>query len=213
MATFAYLRVSTDQQDVDSQRHGILEYANANGLTDIAFTSDSVSGKKKWHERKLGQLLESMSPGDIILFAEMSRIARSTLQVLEVMQFCIENQIEAHVVKQRMILADDLQSRIVATTLGMAAEIEREMISIRTKEALAARVKAGKVLGRPVGSGGKSKLDKHEKEIRDYMAKGINKRAIAKLLDVGHTTLYRWLDKKNIKYVEGKLIKKVGDSI
>lgn len=206
MAIFAYLRVSTDTQDVDNQRHGILEYANANGMSDIKFTSDAVSGKKKWRQRKLGEVLEGMSAGDIILFAEMSRIARSTLQVLEVMQYCIEHQIEAHVVKQRMILSDDLQSRIVATTLGMAAEIEREMISIRTKEALAARIKAGKVLGRPKGPTGKSKLDKQEAEIRKYMEKGINKRAIAKLLDVSHTTLYRWLEKKNIQYVEGKLI-------
>ena len=105
-AHHAYLRVSTDDQDVDNQRHGILEYANSRGLANLQFTEDSVSGKTSWRERKLGELIESLSPGDVLIFAEISRIARSTLQVLEVLEHCVERNIAVHIAKQQIALDD-----------------------------------------------------------------------------------------------------------
>lgn len=199
MTTWAYLRVSTDAQDVDNQRHGILEYANAHGLHDLQFVSDAVSGKVKWRERKLGELLAKVGAGDTVVFAEISRIARSTLQVLEVLEHCTAREINVHIAKQRMVLDGSMQATITATVLGLAAEIEREFISLRTREALAKRKHDGMILGRPKGPAQHVKLDDKEAEIRGYLDKKINKRNIAKLVDCAPSTLYDWLDRRGIK--------------
>ncbi|MBE9045886.1 recombinase family protein [Pleurocapsales cyanobacterium LEGE 10410] len=192
MTIYAYLRVSTNQQDVDNQRHGILEYANQKSLGHLEFVEDSVSGQKRWRDRELGKLLTKTSQsGDTIVFAEISRMARSTLQVLEILECCMQRGISVHIAKQRMVLDDSMPSRITATVLGLVAEIERELISLRTTEALAKRKAAGKTLGRPRGKRSASlKLDAKEQEIKMYLAKGISKRSIAKLVDCAPSTLY-----------------------
>jgi len=104
MAKYAYLRVSTDSQDFANQKHGVYKYANCAGMANLVFVEDTVTGKKKWHQRKLGQLLEGMLPRDTLVFAEISRIARSTLQVLEVLEFCMDKGINVHIAKQNMQL-------------------------------------------------------------------------------------------------------------
>lgn len=198
-AVYAYLRVSTDAQDVDNQRHGVLEYANSHQLTGLIFTEDSASGKTPWQQRKVGALLlETCQRGDTVIFAEISRMARSTLQVLEILKHCIDAGINVHIAKQRMILDGSMQSKITATVLGLAAEIEREFISMRTKEALAKRKAEGVQLGRPRGPAASVKLDPHEPMIRDYLAKGINKRDIARLIECSPSTLYDWLKRRGI---------------
>lgn len=197
---WAYLRVSTDAQDVDNQKHGVLDYANSHNLHGLTFVEDAVSGKIKWHERKVGDLLKNQAvSGDVIIFAEISRMARSTLQVLEILEYCMAKGIGVHIAKQKMVLDGSMQSRITATVLGLAAEIEREFISIRTTEALAKRKAEGMILGRPKGPAEHVKLDSREAEIRGYMAKGINKRAVAKLVDCAPSTLYDWLKRRNIR--------------
>lgn len=201
MVVYAYLRVSTDHQDLDNQRHGILEYANIHGFSSMQFVKDAVSGQVKWQMRALGGLLsETAQKGDVVIFAEISRMARSTLQVLEMLECCMRRGISVHIAKQQMILDGSMQSRIAATVLGLAAEIEREFISLRTTEALAKRKAEGKPLGRPKGRQSASlKLDPKESEIRLYLAKGISKRSIAKLLDCSPSTLYDWLERKGIR--------------
>lgn len=197
---YAYLRVSTGQQDVDNQKHGILEYANQMRLGAVVFIEDTASGRKKWRERKLGDLVNvTAKKRDTILFAETSRIARSTLQVLEVLQECAEKGVRVHMAKERRVIDDSLDSKVMVTMLGLAAEIERDMISIRTTEALAARKAAGVQLGRPKGQAVKTKLDDREMEIRGYLDKGINKRSIAKLVDCAPSTLYEWFKRKGIR--------------
>lgn len=200
MVTYAYLRVSTNQQDVDNQRHGILEYANQKSLGHLEFVADSVSGQKRWRDRELGQLLtQATIAGDIIIFAEISRMARSTLQVLEILECCMQRELIVHIAKQQMVLDNKLPSRITATVLGLAAEIERELISIRTKEALAKRKASGKPLGRPKGrQSAKLKLDSRKEEIKLYLDKGISKRSIAKLVDCAPSTLYYWLERNQL---------------
>lgn len=200
MVAYGYLRVSTDHQDVSNQRHGILEYANQKNLGHLDFVEDVASGKQRWQSRAVGKLLtETAQAGDLIIFAEISRMARSTLQVLEMLSICIDRKISVHIAKQNLILEGDLQSRIAATILGLAAEIEREFISLRTKEALAKRKAEGKHLGRPLGRrSSKLKLDEYENEIRKYLAKGISKRAIAKLIECSPSTLYDWMHRRNI---------------
>lgn len=214
MTVYAYLRVSTDDQDVQNQKHGILEYANQHQLGNVIYQEDTASGKTNWKKRKLGELLnETMTEGDTLIIAEISRMARSTLQVLEALQIAAENGVNIHIAKQKMIMDNSMQSRITATVLGLAAEIEREFISIRTKESLAKRKqeleekgyfinsKGKKVtsLGRPKGKASTTKLDKYDTEIRDYLKKGISKRSIAKLVDCAPSTLYDWLERKGLK--------------
>lgn len=200
MTVFAYLRVSTDHQDVANQRHGIYEYANAHQLGPLHFVEDTVSGQIRWRDRPIGYLLTATAQsGDVVMFAEISRMARSTLQVLEILEYCAGAGITVHVAKQKMVLDSSMQSRITATVLGLAAEIEREFISLRTSEALAKRKAEGKPLGRPKGRRAtRVKLDDHEAEIRRYLAKGISKRAIAKLVDCAPSTLYDWLERRNL---------------
>lgn len=199
MAYYAYLRVSTDQQDVDNQRHGILEYANQRGITGLQFVEDNASGKIKWRDRKSGDLLlKTMQPGDTVLFAEVSRMARSTLQILEMLEHCAAQNFVVHIAKQNMVFDDSLNSKITATVLGLAAEIEREFISMRTKEALAKRKAAGMVLGRPKGKAKKLKLDKKSAEIRKYLDMGISKSAICKLVGCAPSTLYEWIERRKV---------------
>ncbi len=201
MANVAYLRVSTDRQDVDNQRYGILEYANQHHINDLSFFEDTASGKIKWQRRKLGEILSQLAVGDTLLFSEVSRIGRSTLQVLEVLEHCISHNINVHIVKQNMIFDGSMQSKIIATVLSMAAEIERDFISMRTKEALAVRKKAGIILGRPKGPAANTKLDKHRAQIQDFINKGVSKRSIAKIIECAPSTLYDYVSRKSIKAV------------
>ena len=125
MAVYAYLRVSTDQQDVENQRYGILEYANAQNLGSLQFVEDTVSGRQAWRDRGVGELLtETAQAGDVVLFAEISRMARSTLQVLEILEQSMARELIIHIAKQHMVLDGSMQSRIMATVLGLTAEIE-----------------------------------------------------------------------------------------
>jgi DNA invertase Pin-like site-specific DNA recombinase len=201
MVAYAYLRVSSDRQDVNNQRHGILEYANTHNLGTLHFVEDEVSGSLKWQDRAVGELLsETAQSGDVVIFAEVSRMARSTLQVLEMLEYCMRKGISVHITKQRMILDGSMQSRIAATVLGLAAEIEREFISQRTSEALAKRKAEGKPIGRPKGKKSSHlKLDAKETEIREYLLKGISKRSIAKLVECAPSTLYDWLDRRQLR--------------
>jgi DNA invertase Pin-like site-specific DNA recombinase len=201
MANYAYLRVSTDQQDVDNQRHGILEYCNKNKINDLSFIEDTVSGKKKWKERKLGELIQlTMQSGDTLVVSEISRLARSTLQVLEILEVSADKNIAVHIAKQNLVFTEkgDITSTIMATVLGMVAQIEREFISMRTKEALAARKAAGMVLGRPKGKAEKVKLDAKRSEILSLLDKGVSKRSIAKIVDCAPSTLYDWFKRHKI---------------
>ena len=199
MPIYGSLRVSTDQQDVNNQKHGILEYANQHGFSDIQFVEDIVTGKKNWRERGIGRILEKCEEGDTVLVAEVSRLARSTLQVLEILQFCHEKGINLHIAKNGMKFDSSMQSKITATILGLAAEIEREFISSRTKEALAARKAAGVKLGRPRGKAEKLKLDEHKETIQEYLDKGVSKTAIAKIIECPVTTLHDYCKTRKLK--------------
>ncbi|WP_028301866.1 recombinase family protein [Oceanospirillum beijerinckii] len=200
MSVFAYLRVSTTRQDVDNQRHGILEYCNQRSLTNLQFVEDTAPGKKKWRERRLGQLLDEAQAGDVVVFSEISRIARSTLQVLEVLEHCTEKGVHAHITKQNMVFDGSIQSRVTATVLGMAAEIEREMISMRTKEALAARKKDGKILGGPTGPANQYKLDPKRKQIEDLLKKEVSIRQIAKIVECAPSTLADYIRRESLRF-------------
>ena len=198
MTNFAYLRVSTDQQDVQNQKFGILDYCNKNNLSPIKFIEDTASGKIAWQDRAIGQIMERATNGDLIVVSEISRLGRSTLQVLEILEAAAKKEISVHIAKNHMVIDGSMQSTITATILGLAAQIEREFISSRTKEALAKRKADGFKLGRPKGQSQLLKLDSFHDEITGYLKKGINKRAISKLIECSPSTLYSWLKRRKL---------------
>jgi DNA invertase Pin-like site-specific DNA recombinase len=207
---YAYLRVSTDAQDVANQRHGVNEYAQANKLEPLIYREDTASGKKPWRERELGKLIEATNNGDVLIVSEISRLARSTLQVLEILQACAERGLVVHIAKSKMVMDNSLNSRITATILGLAAEIEREFISARTTEALAKRRAEGLPIGRPKGAlGVNKKLSKYRKEILSMLDKGMSKQSIAKYYEVHPETLYNWLHDNDFeRYISTKTVEK-----
>lgn len=198
MAIYVYLRVSTDTQDVENQKHGILEYCKMQGIEVDSVLEDTASGRMDWRTRKIGDVLSATTKGDTILVAEVSRLARSTLQVLEILKMASERQVSVVIVKNGLRFDNSMQARITATILGLAAEIERDFISMRTKEALAKRKEAGKKLGRPLGAVARQyKLDHKRSEIERYLRLGINGSAIAKLIGVSRPTLRNWLSRNH----------------
>lgn len=201
---FGYVRVSTTQQDADKQWNTVLNYANDVLKSAIEKVEDTASGKIEWRKRSLGSIVEQAKAGDIIVVSEVSRLERSTLGVLEFLKVTAEREIEVHIVQQNLIFKgqNDLTSKILATTLGMAAEIEREFISQRTRNALE-KVKAdGKQLGRPKGKATKHKLDPRRSEIFSMLKKGVTKRSIARYLEVSPATLYSFIDREENKILE-----------
>ncbi|WP_028316665.1 recombinase family protein [Desulfatibacillum aliphaticivorans] len=202
MRTIAYLRVSTDRQDVDNQRLEILNLANEKSLGQVEFIEDSVSGKVSWKKRKLGELVERLETGDVLLTAELSRLGRSMLEIMEILALCVEREIRVYAAKGNWSLDGTMQSKIVAMVFAMAAEIERDLISQRTKAALATRKAQGKKLGRPQGVG-RSKLDAHEAWIRELAGLGVTKKSIAEQLGTSVRNLSNWMKKHGIQRRKG----------
>jgi DNA invertase Pin-like site-specific DNA recombinase len=206
MRTYAYIRISTDAQDLNNQRHGVIDYAKRHGLEPLTFFEDTASGKKLWRQRDLGKLFDQATKGDVLLVAEISRLARSTLQVLEILQEAAQRGIAVHVAKSNMVMDGSLISRITAVVLGLAAEIEREFISARTTEALARRKAEGKPIGRRKGSKNKcKKLDIHKDQIVSLLKKGVHKASIARIIECDPQTLYDWMYENNLgAYINSK---------
>jgi DNA invertase Pin-like site-specific DNA recombinase len=198
MANFAYLRVSTDQQDIQAQKFGILDYCNKNNLSPIKFVEDTASGKIAWQDRIIGRIMEKATNGDLIVVSEISRLGRSALQVLEILELAAKKEVSVHIAKNHIVVNGSIESTITATILGLAAQIEREFISTRTKEALAKRKADGFTLGRPKGQSQLLKLDSFAEEIKGYLKKGINKRAISKLIECSPSTLNLWLKRRKL---------------
>ncbi len=198
MTNYAYLRVSTDQQDTENQKLGILDYCNRRNLNSLKFFEDTANGKLEWQKRGIGQIIEKAASGDVIIAAEISRLARSTLQVLDILETCTKKKISVHITKNNIVIDGSMQSTITATILGLAAQIEREFISKRTKEALERAKLSGKKLGRPKGKAQTVKLDRYSDQIRDYLKKGVSKRSIARIIECSPSTLYGWLKRHAI---------------
>lgn len=200
MANYAYIRVSTDAQDLNNQRHGVILYAQQHGLEPLTFFDDTAGGTKDWQKREIGRLLRDVAQkGDVILTAEFSRLGRSTLQVMLILEEAAKRGVTIHIVKNGLVMDGSLNARMMALAFGMAAEIEREFISRRTTEALARRKAEGKRLGRPPGAvSAEKKLDKHKDTILDLLGKGVQKTAIAKIVDSTPDTLYRWMEENGL---------------
>jgi DNA invertase Pin-like site-specific DNA recombinase len=197
----AYLRVSTDDQDVEKNKFDILHLANELGIGKVKWVDETVSGRVSWKKRKIAQVLDELGEGDHMVVSELSRLGRSMLECMEILSIASQRGIHIYAVKGNWRLDGSIQSKIIAMAFAMAAEIERDLISQRTKEALAARKKAGQRLGRPPRVG-KSKLDKYRPEIEALLKNGATQKFIADRYDTTEANLSRWMKKHRLSRVK-----------
>ena len=195
MKTTAYLRVSTNKQELENQKLEILKYAQKEGLKIDTFMELQISSRKTTKARQIDSLLEALKEEDTLIVSELSRLGRSVGQIIQIVDMLIKKKIKFIAIKQGMVIngKSDIQTKVMVTMFGLFAEIERDLISERTKAGLAAARAKGKLLGRPKGTLGKSKLDGKEEEIKGFLAKGVNKTAIAKILEVSRTALHSFI--------------------
>lgn len=193
-----YLQVSKADQDLEKNKADILSMANELDLGKVEFLEEKASGKISWKKRKLAEAIERLGIGDKIIVSELSRLGRSMLECMEVLSVAMEKGIRVYAVKGNWRLDDSIQSKIIAMAFSMAAEIERELISQRTKEALRARKASGVTLGRPKGPG-KSKLDQFQPEIEGLLANGATQKFIAERYNTTEANLHNWLKKRGLK--------------
>ena len=195
--TVAYIRVSTDKQDVENQRLGILELVNQKDLGKVEFVEETVSGRKSWRDRAVAGVIDGLKSGDSLVVSELSRLGRSMLEIMENLSICTNRGLKVYAAKGDWSLNGTLQDKILAAVFAIAAEIERDLISRRTKEALATKKAQGIRLGRPPGPG-KSKLDPHEEEIRELLALGVKKKNLAQRLGTTPENLRHWMRRRGI---------------
>lgn len=196
--TFAYLRVSKEEQDLEKNKMDILKLANNEQLGHVHFVEEKVSGKVSWRKRQIADILEQAESGDSIIVSELSRLGRSMLECIEILSVATEKGLHIYAVKGNWRLDGSIQSKIIAMAFAIAAEIERDLISQRTTEALRARKEQGIPLGRPKGVG-KSKLDEHQTEIEALLKNGSTKTWIAKKYKTTLGNLRHWMKQREIK--------------
>lgn len=198
----AYLRVSTDKQDLKNQRLEILEYAHRHDFSIDHFFQVQMSSRKTQKARRIEELLEFLCARDILIVAEISRLGRSVGQIVTLLDDLIRQKVRFIAIKENMdILGNgekDLQTTVMSTMFGLFAEIERKLISERTKAGLVAAREKGKILGRPKGRKGASKLDGKEDAIREDLSHGVAKAAIARKCGVSRTTLVYFLESRGL---------------
>lgn len=184
------MRVSTINQETDGQEYGIMTFARDKGWRIDEWVSEQGSGKTKAADRQLGGLLDRIETGDTLLIGEVARLGRSTLDILHSLQILLEKKVMVFAIREGYEFRDDIQSKMVAFAFSIAAEIERNQISWRTKEALAMRKERGEKLGRPVGSQNvETKLWGKEAEVRALLEKKIAHAAIARIFEVDRRTV------------------------
>lgn len=195
--TTAYLRVSTIDQDIEKNKAAILSLANSKELGKVHFVEEKVSGKISWRNRKIAEILEAADKGDNIIVSELSRLGRSMLECMEILSIATQKGINIYAVKGDWQLTNSIQSKIVAMAFSMASEIERDLISKRTREALQVKKQNGMQLGRPKGVG-KSKLDAFRIEIEALLKNGSTQTFIAKRYKTTEANLHHWMKQRGL---------------
>lgn len=192
---YAYIRVSTDTQTHEGQEYEINKYCQENGLSVDRWCIEAISGTCSIEKRSLGRLLEQMQRGDMLLCTEISRLGRNMMMVMSILNTCSTKGIAIHSIKDRFDLSDSINAKIIAFCFALAAEIERNLISQRTREALAAKRLAGIRLGRPPGSSAKKeRFQKERMKVEGWLAEGLTMREAAARLGVHMSTLKRYLE-------------------
>jgi DNA invertase Pin-like site-specific DNA recombinase len=187
---YGYVRVSTDRQTVENQRSEIERFCVKNGLTIGHWIEETISGSALPQSRRLGSLLDSVQKDDLIVCSELSRLGRSIFMIMSILNELMLNGVRVWTIKDNYRLGDSIQSKVLAFAFGLSAEIERELISQRTKEALRRKRQEGKKLGRPNGKKSlRVKLSGRENEIQELLCKQVSKCAIARIFGVNRKTL------------------------
>jgi len=193
---YGYIRVSSDKQTVENQRFEINKFCESNKLKIDDWIEETISGTKNYTKRQLGNLLKKVHKDDIIICSELSRLGRNLFMIMEILNICMTKECRVWTIKDNYRLGDDIQSKVLAFAFGLSAEIERNLISQRTKEALARKKAEGVTLGRPKGRKSdpeKYKLSGKENLIKELIKNGISRRKIAKICKVDRSTLSRFV--------------------
>ena len=187
---YGYIRVSSDKQTVENQRFEILNFCEKEGMTIDGWIEETVSGTKSYDKRELGNLLTKVHKDDLIICSELSRLGRNLFMIMEILNQCMDKECRVWTIKDSYRLGDDIQSKVLAFAFGLSAEIERNLISQRTKEALDRKKAEGVVLGRPKGrKSDKVKLSGKEDIIKDLREHGVTITEIAKIYKVNRNTV------------------------
>ncbi|MCR4824611.1 MAG: master DNA invertase Mpi family serine-type recombinase [Bacteroidales bacterium] len=198
---FCYIRVSTDRQTVENQRYEIEQFCLREGLSADRWIEETISGTRDYGKRKLGKYLKKVRRGDLIICSELSRLGRNLFMVMEILSICMERGCRVWTVKEGYRLGDDIQSKVLAFAFGLSAEIERNLISQRTREALARRRAEGIRLGRPQGArNNRYRLDAKSEQIKKMLGAGKSKAETARKLGVTTKTLNNWIARNELIY-------------
>ena len=197
----AYLRTSTDKQDLNHQKLELLEFARKKSLSIDEFIEITISSRKTSKQRRIDELLSMLNDGDILLVTELSRLGRSTAEVMTIVNSLAKRNIRVIVVKQNLdISKQDINSKVTLTLFSLFSELERDLISLRTKEALASKKRQGQILGKPKGTIQKSKFDKHVGKFQELLDYGLSVRKISSVLEYSnHIALNTYINKRNLK--------------
>lgn len=191
----AYVRVSTMEQDVQNQKYEVLEYARKNDLKINDFLEIEISSRRDKKSRRIDELMEMLQAGDTLIVSELSRLGRSTTEVIDLVHELIKKKVSFIAIKQGIRVSSkmDMQTKVIVTMFSLFAELERDIISERTKQALAAKKAGGVKLGKPKGIMQKSKLDDRQEAIREFLKHRVSKSAIARMLDTNRGNLIRYI--------------------
>ena len=191
---YGYIRVSSDKQTVENQRFEINNFAKANNIIIDGWIEETISGTKNYDKRELGKLLQKVKKDDLIICAELSRLGRNLFMIMEILNVCMNKECRVWTIKDNYRLGDDIQSKVLAFAFGLSAEIERNLISQRTKEALARKKAEGVVLGRPKGrKSSKVKLSGKENVINVLLEQGVSQSEIARIFKVDRATVANFI--------------------
>ncbi|MDY4885774.1 MAG: recombinase family protein [Alphaproteobacteria bacterium] len=194
MSIIGYIRVSSQKQTIEHQHYEIEQFAKKNKIKINRWVEEKVSSRKALKNRKLGGLLDSLQENDVLIACEISRLGRSLLEVMRILEICLSKNCQVWTLKENYRLGNDIQSKVLAFAFGLAAEIERNLISQRTKSSLANLKASGKKLGRPFSAESKKlKLSKSVNKIQQLLSKGFSKTEIAHKLNVQRSTLHRFM--------------------
>ncbi len=194
---YGYIRVSSDKQTVENQRFEINNFCEHNQLVIDGWIEETISGTKSYNKRELGKLLKRVQKDDLIICAELSRLGRNLFMIMEILNICMSKECRVWTIKDNYRLGEDIQSKVLAFAFGLSAEIERNLISQRTKEALARKKAEGVILGRPIGrktDESKYKLFPKKNLILELLKAGVSRRKIAQICKVDRNTLCRFIN-------------------